>query len=170
MAALRDGDVLLLENLRFHAQEEENDAEFARQLARLGDVYVNDAFGTAHRAHASTAGVPAILRQAAAGFLMEKELRFATQARNGAPRQAQSPQLSVHVADGVDAGDRLLAEIAPLGERNGLRRATGLLRETAEELFAALKPRDHDVVRLRLEGHTVREIADFTRLQVELTS
>ena len=76
VAALQDGDVLLLENLRFHAQEEENDAEFARALARLGDVYVNDAFGTAHRAHASTAGVPAILRQAAAGFLMEKELRF----------------------------------------------------------------------------------------------
>jgi phosphoglycerate kinase len=73
VAALKEGDVLLLENLRFHPQEEANDSEFARQLASLGDVYVNDAFGTAHRAHASTEGVAHLL-PAVAGDLMEKEL------------------------------------------------------------------------------------------------
>jgi phosphoglycerate kinase len=73
--ALGAGDVLLLENLRFHREEEANDPDFARALASVADVYVNDAFGTAHRAHASTAGVAAYL-PAVAGFLMEKELTF----------------------------------------------------------------------------------------------
>src|SRR5204863_9941327 len=68
-------DLLMLENLRFHAEEEANDPAFARQLATLADVYVNDAFGTAHRAHASTEGVAHLL-PAVAGFLMEKELEF----------------------------------------------------------------------------------------------
>jgi phosphoglycerate kinase len=70
---LRPGEIALLENLRFHPEEEANDARFARQLANLGDLYVNDAFGTAHRAHASTAGIAAYL-PSAAGLLMEKEL------------------------------------------------------------------------------------------------
>ena len=74
-AALAEGEVLLLENVRFHAEEEANDVEFAKALASLCDVYVNGAFGTAHRAHASTEGV-ARLRPAVAGFLMEKEINF----------------------------------------------------------------------------------------------
>ena len=74
--ALSDGDVLLLENLRFHGEEEKNDDNFAKQLASLCDVYVNDAFGTAHRAHASTVGITHHVSQAAAGFLMEKELEY----------------------------------------------------------------------------------------------
>ncbi|MGE5174994.1 MAG: phosphoglycerate kinase [Hyphomicrobiales bacterium] len=72
--ALRDGQVLLLENLRYDAREEANDPEFARGLAALADAYVNDAFGSAHRAHASTAGITATLTDTAAGFLMEREL------------------------------------------------------------------------------------------------
>jgi phosphoglycerate kinase len=76
VAALTDGGVALLENLRFHAEEEKNDAGFARQLAGLGDCYVNDAFGTAHRAHASTEGVRASAQPAVAGFLMQKELEY----------------------------------------------------------------------------------------------
>ena len=71
---LKDGEFVLLENLRFHPGEEANTEEFAAELAALADVYVNDAFGTAHRAHASTAGVPRILKPAAAGFLMQREL------------------------------------------------------------------------------------------------
>jgi len=74
--ALKDGDVLLLENLRFHKEEEQNDDEFAKELASLCDVYVNDAFGTAHRAHASTVGITKFVKQAAAGLLMEKELDY----------------------------------------------------------------------------------------------
>jgi phosphoglycerate kinase len=73
---LESGQTLLLENLRFHAEEEANDPAFARQLAGLCDVYVNDAFGSAHRAHASTEGITHFVAQSAAGLLMEKELNF----------------------------------------------------------------------------------------------
>jgi len=73
---LEDGQVLLLENLRFHKEEVENDPAFSRQLAQHGDLYVDDAFGAAHRAHASTVGVAALFRQAAAGLLMEAELTY----------------------------------------------------------------------------------------------
>ncbi|HTM57426.1 MAG TPA: phosphoglycerate kinase [Candidatus Udaeobacter sp.] len=76
VTALKDGDVLLLENLRFHPEEEKNDPGFAQRLAALGEAYVDDAFGTAHRAHASTEGVPRLLKPAVAGFLMEKELLY----------------------------------------------------------------------------------------------
>ena len=73
---LESGQTLLLENLRFHAEEEANDPKFAQQLAKLCDIYVNDAFGSAHRAHASTEGITHYVKQSAAGFLMEKELNF----------------------------------------------------------------------------------------------
>jgi phosphoglycerate kinase len=76
VAAMHDGDVLLLENLRFHGEEEKNDDAFARQLAGLCDLYINDAFGAAHRAHASTAGITKFVSKAAAGLLMEKELEY----------------------------------------------------------------------------------------------
>lgn len=74
--SLQDGHVLLLENVRFHKGETENDPEFAKELASLGEIYVNDAFGTAHRAHASTEGVTKFLSPCVAGFLIEKELTF----------------------------------------------------------------------------------------------
>lgn len=74
--AMGNGQVILLENLRFHAEEEANDPEFAKALASLADVYVNDAFGTAHRAHASTEGVTKYLSPSVAGYLMEKELQY----------------------------------------------------------------------------------------------
>ncbi len=73
---LREGQVLMLENLRFHPEEEANDTAFAKELASLADVYVNDAFGTAHRAHASTAGMVVFVKEKAAGLLMKKELEF----------------------------------------------------------------------------------------------
>ena len=73
---MKSGDVILLENLRFHKQEEKNDPDFAKQLAQLGDVYINDAFGSAHRAHASTEGVTKFIKNCAAGYLMQKELDY----------------------------------------------------------------------------------------------
>ncbi|MGB8658262.1 MAG: phosphoglycerate kinase [Candidatus Zixiibacteriota bacterium] len=76
VSELKLGECLLLENLRFYPEEEKNDPEFARKLAGLGDVYVNDAFGTAHRAHASTEGVTKYFKQCAAGYLMQKELKY----------------------------------------------------------------------------------------------
>ena len=74
--SLKDGDVMLLENLRFHKQEEKNDPEFSRQLAELGDIYINDAFGSAHRAHASTEGLTKYIKICASGYLMQKELDY----------------------------------------------------------------------------------------------
>ncbi len=74
--AMKDGDVMLLENLRFHPEEEANDPDFSKKLAELGEVYVNDAFGTAHRAHASTEGITHFITTAVAGYLIEKELLY----------------------------------------------------------------------------------------------
>ncbi|MEZ5327234.1 MAG: phosphoglycerate kinase [Verrucomicrobiales bacterium] len=76
VAALQDGEVLVLENLRFYNEETDNDPEFAAKLGKLADVYVNDAFGTAHRAHASTAGVAEHVSESGMGFLMERELKY----------------------------------------------------------------------------------------------
>ncbi|HIK55929.1 MAG TPA: phosphoglycerate kinase [Synechococcales cyanobacterium M55_K2018_004] len=76
VAAMQPGQVILLENVRFHPEEEKNDPEFAKQLASVADLYVNDAFGTAHRAHASTEGVTKYLKPSVAGFLIEKELQY----------------------------------------------------------------------------------------------
>src|ERR671932_160512 len=76
VAAMQDGDVLLLENVRFYPEEEANDPEFAKKLASVADLYVNDAFGPAHRTHASADGVTKYLSPSVAGFLMEKELQY----------------------------------------------------------------------------------------------
>lgn len=76
VSSLKEGEVLLLENLRFHKEEEKNDEEFSKKLARLADVYVNDAFGTAHRAHGSTEGITRFVKPAVAGFLMKKEIEY----------------------------------------------------------------------------------------------
>ena len=73
---MEPGDVVLLENLRFHPEEEKNDPSFARVLGRLGDLYINDAFGTAHRAHASTQGITEFLKPAVAGYLLQKEIEY----------------------------------------------------------------------------------------------
>ncbi len=91
VAALKPGDVVLLENLRFHAEEEKNDPGFSKQLGALCDVYINDAFGAAHRAHASTAGIVAYLKQAAAGFLMQKEIESLTHALT----KAEKPYVAI---------------------------------------------------------------------------
>ena len=89
-AALKPGQVMVLENLRFHAEEEKNDPDFAKALASFADLYVNDAFGTAHRAHASTAGVAAYL-PAVSGYLIEKELKF----MGGALENPQRPFVAI---------------------------------------------------------------------------
>jgi len=76
VAALKPGEVILLENTRFYKGETKNDPEFSAQLARLGDVYISDAFGTVHRAHASTEGITRYINQSAAGFLVAKEMEY----------------------------------------------------------------------------------------------
>jgi phosphoglycerate kinase len=115
--ALQPGQVLLLENLRFHKEEEKNNAEFARQLASLGDVYVNDAFGTAHRAHASTEGVTSHLDAVAAGFLLEKEINFLGSALENPKRPFAAVVGGAKVSDKIAVLDRLItvADIILIG-------------------------------------------------------
>jgi phosphoglycerate kinase len=108
--ALQPGQVLLLENLRFHKEEEKNNAEFARQLASLGDMYVNDAFGTAHRAHASTEGVTHYL-PGVAGFLMEKEINFLGSALDNPRRPFAAIIGGAKVSDKITVLERLLGMV-----------------------------------------------------------
>ena len=110
---LRPGDVLLLENLRFHPGEEANDPEFVSRLASLGEVYVNDAFGTAHRAHASTEGVAHRL-PAVAGFLMEKELNFLSKALENPEQPFVAILGGAKISDKIDVVDNLLGKVETL--------------------------------------------------------
>src|ERR1700692_3909905 len=102
------GEVLLLENLRFHAEEEKNDPEFSRKLAALCDVYVNEAFGWAHRAHASTVGMIAFVKQAAAGLLMEKELEYLTKVTRNPARPCVAILGGAKVSAKIDVIQNLL--------------------------------------------------------------
>ncbi|HKM17473.1 MAG: phosphoglycerate kinase [Firmicutes bacterium] len=110
---MRDGDVMLLENVRFYPEEEANDLEFAKKLASLGDLYVNDAFGTAHRAHASTEGVARYL-PAVAGFLMEKELKFLGSAVNDPKRPFVAILGGAKVKDKIAVIESLLNKVDTL--------------------------------------------------------
>ena len=110
VAALKPkpGEVLLLENLRFHAEEEKNDPEFSQQLAALCDVYVNDAFGSAHRAHASTVGMIAYVGQAAAGLLMDKELEYLGKATTNPDRPCLAILGGAKVSDKIEVIENLI--------------------------------------------------------------
>jgi len=111
---LQNGEVLLLENLRFYKEEEANDPGFAQKLARLGDVYVNDAFGTAHRAHASTEGVAKYFKQCAAGYLMEKELRYLGEALENPQRPFVAILGGAKISGKIDVIENLLNKVDAL--------------------------------------------------------
>jgi phosphoglycerate kinase len=111
VAALQAGDVLMLENVRFHAEEEKNDPAFAAQLARLGDVYVNDAFGSAHRAHASTEAVARLLPVAVAGFLMEAEIDYLGRALEAPERPFVAILGGAKISDKVKVIENLLGKV-----------------------------------------------------------
>src|SRR5258708_22037888 len=104
----KPGEVLLLENLRFHAEEEKNDPGFAKQLASLADVYVNDAFGSAHRAHASTVGMIQFMPQAAAGLLMDKELEYLGKATSNPERPCIAILGGAKVSDKIEVIQNLM--------------------------------------------------------------
>ena len=112
-AALKDGEVLLLENVRFHKEEEKNDPAFAKQLASLAEIYVNDAFGTAHRAHASTAGVADYL-PAVCGYLIEKEISVMGGALNNPTRPVVAILGGAKVADKLKVIENLLTKVDTL--------------------------------------------------------
>ena len=177
--ALKDGEVALLENLRFHPEEEQNDAAFAAQLARLGEVYVDDAFGTAHRAHASTEGVAHDL-PAVAGFLMEKEIRYL----DGALASPARPYLAIlggaKVSDKIGVLMRLLEKVdriligggmaytflkaqgyaigASKLEADKLGLAAELLAKAAQRKVRVLLPFDHIITTSLDAGSPVKTI------------
>jgi phosphoglycerate kinase len=112
--AMKNRDVLVLENVRFHSEEEKNDPSFAKQLAELGDVYINDAFGSAHRAHASTEGVTKFIKVCAAGYLMQKELDYL----GGAITNPKRPYLAIlggaKISGKIDVINNLLDKVDTL--------------------------------------------------------
>ena len=110
---MQNGDVVLLENVRFHREETDNDPEFAKKLASLADIYVNDAFGTAHRAHASTAGVAAYL-PAVSGFLIEKEINFMGDALENPERPFMAILGGKKVSDKIGVIESLLEKVDTL--------------------------------------------------------
>ncbi len=138
--ALQPGQVLLLENLRFHKEEEKNDPDFARQLAALGEVYLNDAFGTAHRAHASTEGVTHYL-PGVAGFLMEKEINFLGSALEHPQRPFAAIIGGAKVSDKIAVLERLISMVDILliggGMANTFLKAEGF--EIGDSLFEESK-------------------------------
>ncbi len=107
---LKEGQVLLLENLRFHPEEEKNGEEFAKELASLADVWVNDAFGTAHRAHASTAGMARFVREKAAGFLVKKEVEYLGKALGHPARPFVALVGGAKVSDKIKVLENLIAK------------------------------------------------------------
>jgi phosphoglycerate kinase len=109
--AAKPGDVILLENLRFHPEEEANDAEFSKKLAALARIYVNDAFGSAHRAHASTEGITKYVDRAAAGFLMEKELRYLGNALENPERPFVAILGGAKISDKIEVIENLLGKV-----------------------------------------------------------
>ena len=108
------GEILLLENLRFHAEEEKNDPAFSKQLAALCDVYVNDAFGSAHRAHASTVGMIQFVREAASGLLMDKELEYLTKATKHPDRPCVAILGGAKVSDKIEVIENLMKVVDQL--------------------------------------------------------
>jgi len=134
-AVMKPGDVLLLENLRFHAEEEGNDPNFAKQLAAIADVYVNDAFGTAHRAHASTEGVTHFL-PAVAGFLMERELNFLGKATADPTRPFVTILGGAKVSDKIGVIENLLPKVDQLIVGGGM--ANTFLKAQGHEIGASL--------------------------------
>ena len=114
VAELNDGDVLLLENVRFYAEETENDAAFARRLASLAEVYVNDAFGTAHRAHASTEGVTHYLNPCAAGLLMAREIYYLSTTLKNPQRPYIAILGGAKISDKITLIERLLETVDKL--------------------------------------------------------
>ena len=182
VAGLANGEVALLENLRFHAGETENDPEFAAALASMGDLYVNDAFGSSHRAHASVTGVPAILG-GVAGFLLKKELEYFGRALEAPATPFVAILGGAKVSDKLPVIENLLSKVNALivgggmaytflaarGEPVGnslvdadfVTRADALLKVAAERGVAFHLPTDHLVADRFAEDAAAREVSEI---------
>jgi phosphoglycerate kinase len=170
VGAMAPGDVILLENLRFHPEEEKNDAGFAQKLASLADVYVNDAFGTAHRAHASTAGITAFLGQCASGYLMKKELDFLGSSLTDPVRPFVAIIGGAKISGKIDVVEALLPKVDKLliggGMANtffqaqGLEVGKSLVEADKLELAKALMKKTGDKMLLPVDA-VVSDLLDF---------
>lgn len=160
-AGLKDGEVLLLENLRFHAAEEANDPAFAQQLAKLAEIYVNDAFGTAHRAHGSTEGITRYMQQKAAGYLLKKELDFL----GGALDQPKRPFVSIiggsKISGKIDVIEALLPKVDKLLIGGGM--AYTFLKSQGEEIGKSLCEKD----KVELAGELLKRANGKIQLPVD---
>jgi phosphoglycerate kinase len=147
---LESGQVLLLENLRFHPEEEANDPAFAKKLASLCEIYVNDAFGSAHRAHASTEGITHFVKQAAAGLLMEKELTYLGVALEEPARPFVAIIGGAKVSDKIGVIDNLLGKVDAILVGGGM--AYTFLRAKGQSTGKSLvEPDKIEIARLALE-------------------
>jgi phosphoglycerate kinase len=163
------GEVLLLENLRYHAEEEANDPGFSEQLAKLCDVYVNDAFGSAHRAHASTVGMIGFVKQAAAGLLMDKELQYMTMATTNPARPCVAILGGAKVSDKIEVIENLskVVDRVLIGgamaytflRAQGKATGKSLVEEDKVELAGKLLSELGDKLMLPLDHVVVAEIA-----------
>ena len=146
---LKPGEVLLLENLRFHDGETKNDPEFARELAKGCDIYINDAFGTAHRAHASTEGVTHFVDQSLAGYLIEKEIKYLDRAVNNPKRPLLAILGGAKISGKIDVIKNLFNKVDSLiigggmvftfFKAKGLEIGTSLLEEDRLEMARDLR-------------------------------
>src|SRR3954453_17422386 len=176
--ALKDGDVLVLENVRFHPQEEKNDAEFAKQLARLGDVYVNDAFGTAHREHGSTFGAAQVLagKPRVIGFLIQKELKFLGDAISNPKRPFVAILGGAKVSDKINVIEKLLqkADTLLIGGAmaytffiaQGKQVGKSLVERDKVELAAGLLQQAEGKIKLPVDTVIASEMSDTADTQV----
>jgi phosphoglycerate kinase len=159
--ALQNGDILLLENTRFHAEEEANDPAFSEKLAKVADIYVNDAFGAAHRAHASTAGIASVVAarggQCAAGLLMELELKFLGDELDSPARPFVVILGGAKVSDKINVIDRLLekADTILIG---GAMAYTFKLAEGLKVGKSLVEPDKTDVAKAAVEKAAVKKV------------
>ena len=153
VAQLKNGDILLLENLRFHEEETKNDPEFAKQLAKLGDMYVNDAFGTAHRAHASTEGITKYFDQCAAGYLIQKELKYLGSAIENPQRPFVAILGGAKISGKIDVIDNLLDKVDALLIGGGMTYT--FLKAKNIKIGKSLLEKD----KVELAGETLKKIS-----------
>ncbi|MDD5087604.1 MAG: phosphoglycerate kinase [bacterium] len=167
------GQVMMLENVRFYAEEEKNDPDFAAKLARLGDIYVNDAFGSAHRAHASTEGVTQCIKPAVAGYLMQKELRYLGQALKNPARPFVAVLGGSKISGKIDVIENLFGKVDTILIGGGMAytffKAQGL--EIGESIVEMDKvDLAHDLLKRADENKTKLLLPSDSRVAAELKS